>query len=106
MNEELKQNVIKGLGLELLTPDQQEDALDKIGRLIYQGTLERALERLSDSDLDEFEKNFSGDNADPEAVMRFLKDKIPDLDRLTEEEVKDFRDKTADFLSKISNTAQ
>ncbi len=101
MNQEIKQNVIKGLGLDALPEDKQEEALETVGKIIFQNIIVRALDELSESDQDALEKLLSTGQADGDEISSFLGSKIQNFDSIVEDEVAKFRDEAADFLEKV-----
>ena len=67
----IKEKITKILDLEKLSGTEREDILIKIGSIIFQNVLARALEKISDKEQDEFEAILDK-NADPEEIFEFL----------------------------------
>jgi hypothetical protein len=101
MKDILKQNIIKDLGLEALPEEEQEEALLSVGRIIFQAVLIRVLQELDDQGKDEFDKLLSEKPNDEEAILKFLTEKVPDLNSIVREEVSKFKQETVDFMKKI-----
>lgn len=101
MDEILKQNIIKDLGLDKLPPEKQEETILTIGRLIFQGVVIRVMSLLGEKDKDEFDKLLSEKIEDEEAVLNFLKSKIPNLEELVNEEVAKFKKESVDFMKNL-----
>ena len=97
MNEDIRKKVMQELGLEKLTPERQEEMLLTIGKLIFQGVLIRVMGLLSEKDKDDFDKLLMEKVEDEEAVFNFLKNKIPNLNELVDEEVASFKKELAEF---------
>lgn len=93
----LNQNIIQHFGLEGLGPKKQEETILRIGKLIYQKVMIRAMELLDDKAQDEFDKFLNAlpknENAQ-DKIMEFLKIKIPNLDEITKEEVAKLKKET------------
>jgi len=96
----IKEKITKILDLEKLSGTEREDILIKIGSIIFQNVLARALEKISDKEQDEFEAILDK-NADPEEIFEFLKSKVDDLDKIIEEEAIKFKDKASNIMSQI-----
>ena len=101
MDDILKQNIIKDLGMDQLSPEKQEEMLLTIGRLIFQGVIIRVMSLLSEKDKDEFDKLLTEKIEDEEAVLNFLKSKIPNLEELINEEVALFKKGSVDFMQSL-----
>ena len=101
MDDILKQNIIKDLGMDQLPPEKQEEMLLTIGRLIFQGVIIRVMSLLSEKDKDEFDKLLTEKIEDEEAVLNFLKSKIPNLEELINEEVVSFKKGSVDFMQSL-----
>lgn len=101
MKDALKQNIIKELGLDTLSPEDQEEAILNIGRIIFQGVLIKVMGEMSEKDKDEFEKILTEKPDDEDAILEFLKSKIPNLDEVVNEEVAKFKRESLDFMKNI-----
>lgn len=86
MTDILSKDVISEWGLTALSPEKQEEFVDRIGRMMYQAVLVRALDILSEKEQVEFDLLLDEDNTTPTEVLTFLKSKIPTFDILVEEE--------------------
>ncbi|HKL16901.1 MAG TPA: DUF5663 domain-containing protein [Patescibacteria group bacterium] len=100
MNKEelLKTNLITKLGLEEL-PDQKKMALiNKFGELVEKRTILRLMEELKKEDAQEFEKVKEKSQEDK---MKFLRERVPNLDEIVEEEIVKVKKEIIDENSKI-----
>jgi hypothetical protein len=102
MDEILKQNIIKDLGLDSLPEEEQKQAFLKIGEIIFGGVLTRVLNELNDEDASAFEKIIDETPNDEEKIMGFMKEKVSNLDEIVEEEIARFKKESADFMNEIS----
>lgn len=100
MYKESNANIIKILGIDKLSEEKQKEAMEKLGAIVYQETMLRALEVLSEEDKDEFEKVIA-QNPDPENLFSFLSEKVPNLDEIISEEATKLRTESAEILSEI-----
>lgn len=97
----LQENIIKDLGIDNLPQKEQEETLLSIGRIIFQSVLIRVMEELDDKGKDEFEKILTENPNDEEAILNFLRSKLPNLDEIVNEEVVKFKQESVDFIKKI-----
>lgn len=88
--------------MENLPEADQTEVLLGIGRIIQQNIILRVINELQEKDKDEFDKLLEGKSDDQEAILNFLKSKIPGLDAIVEEEIKNFKEKSADLMKKIT----
>jgi hypothetical protein len=96
----IQQQILKAYGIEGMNEEQQKDAIEKIGGIIYQEVLMRVVGAMSDAEQDEFEALLDKDS-DPETLFQFLKSKVPDLENIIKEETEKFRNESADIMSQI-----
>lgn len=86
MSNILSDDIIKEWGLQALPNDKQVDLVDRIGKMMYQAILVRALDILSLNEQTEFDVLLDNDKTTPNDVLAFLRSKIPTFDVLVEEE--------------------
>ncbi len=86
MNNILSKDIIEDWGLGSLPPDKQADVVDRMGKMIYQAVLVRALDILSEKEQGEFDLVLDNDSSTPQDVLTFLQSKIPTFDQLVIEE--------------------
>jgi len=96
----INNNIIKILGIDALPVEQQKEAMERLGAIVYQEVMLRVLDIMSEEDKDEFEKIIER-NADPEVMFTFLSGKVPNLDAIVTEEAEKFRTESADIMSEI-----
>jgi hypothetical protein len=94
----IERNILEELGLDELPPEKQEETILQIGRLIYQAVLIRALDRLSEEEQRDFERLLNEHPDDEAKFTGFLEQKVPDLDRIIQEEISKFKAETAALL--------
>jgi hypothetical protein len=98
----INNNIIEVLGISSLPREKQEEAMERLGGIVYQETMLRALDIMSDEEKDEFEKLIEKD-PDPETMFIFLETKIPNIEEIAKEEAEKLRDEAAEILSAIGN---
>lgn len=102
-NQILHQNIIKELDLDILPAREQEEALLRVGKIIFQSVLIRVMEQLNSKEKDKFTKLLTEKPDDEKAILDFLKSKIPNLNEIVNEEVASFKKESLDFIKKIKN---
>ncbi|MFA5997197.1 MAG: DUF5663 domain-containing protein [Candidatus Paceibacterota bacterium] len=85
-NQELREVLIKELGLEGLPPEAQDEIVGKLGEIILKSTTIAIYEKLSPGERAEFDR-ITAEN-EPELIGRFLEEHVPDMQSLMETEVK------------------
>lgn len=92
-------NIIKELGLDELPENAQAEILTKMGEVVLKEISVKVLSRLSDSDLEEFEK--VREEGSPEEVEKFLRAKVDDFDKLVENTVDEFKEEFKANVKKL-----
>ena len=100
MFDKVNQNIIQILGIDKLPIEQQKDAMERLGGIVYQEVMLRVLDIMSEPDKDEFEKLIEK-NPNPEVMFAYLATKVPDIDKIVEEEAQSLRDESGDIMSQI-----
>jgi hypothetical protein len=88
----LSKEIIKEWGLENLPQKKQEETVNRIGRILYQALLVRALDILSDKEQEELDLLLDKNATTPAEVMLFLKSKIPTFEELVKDERKTLKE--------------
>lgn len=85
-NQELRDILIKELGIGELPEEAQDEIVGKLGEVILKSLTIAIFDKLSNEARVEFEK--IGEKGDPALIQEFLEENIPDMHLLMEEEVK------------------
>ena len=88
----IQKNIIEILELDKLLPEEQEEFIIRTGAVIYQNVLMRAMETMSEK-LD--------NNGSPQEIFGFLKDKVPDFEKIIAEEAEKFKNKASNIMGQI-----
>jgi hypothetical protein len=100
MFDTINNNIITVLGIDTLPVEQQKEAMERLGAIVYQEVMLRALDEMNDEDKDEFEKLIET-NPDPEAMFTFLAAKVPTIDSIAAEEAEKLRSESTDIMGEI-----
>lgn len=94
----LQKNIIKELNLEMLDDGKKIALLDKMSEVIQKRMTLRVLEKLSETDQDEFEKIM---DKEPDKVSDFLQSKIPEFTEIIQEEIIKLKSEMIDKFGNI-----
>ncbi|MBI5306388.1 hypothetical protein HZB04_02300 [Candidatus Wolfebacteria bacterium] len=97
----LQTNIIKELGLENLSDERKMEIMLGVGRIVQQNVILRILDELKEKDKDEFDKFLEKNEGNEEAIYKFLKSKIFNLDDIINEEIKKIKGESIDLMQKI-----
>ncbi len=77
------------LGLTGLPQEKQEELMVKMTEVVLKRIFVETMEKLSDADRDAYEKM---ENAEPEEISKFLKEKIANYDEMVQKIIADFKE--------------
>ena len=100
MFNDINKNIVTSLGINNLPVEQQKEAMERLGAIVYQEVMLRVLDILSEEDKDAFEKLIEKDS-NPESMFAFLSEKVPNLDEIVKEEAEKLREESAEIMSEI-----
>ena len=100
MFNDINKNIVLTLGINTLPVEQQKEAMERLGAIVYQEVMLRVLDILTEEDKDAFEKLIE-ENPDPEILFGFLSDKVPNLDEIVKEEAEKLREESKDIMNEI-----
>ncbi len=102
MKSFLEEIILEKLQLAKLPQDQREAVLLQIGQEIYERVNMRALEDMPEADQEELNKILTEKPDDEDALLSFMRNKVPNLEEIIREEVEGFQKESADFLDNLS----
>ncbi len=89
----IPKTILKDLQLDELPEDEKAVLTENIAGVVFQGTMLRVFELLSEPQLEELGKLFEASSTDSEdaekkeAIYNFLKSNVPTLDTIVTEEI-------------------
>lgn len=101
MDEQIKKKIIEELNLGGLPSDEQDQAIEKIGGMIFQGLFARIMENLNEEKQRELNETLVRAVGNPELLFSFLKDNVPDFESILKEEVEKFKSESSSALEEI-----
>ena len=100
MFNKVNQNIIEILGIDKLPVEQQKEAMERLGGIVYQEVMLRVLDLMTDEDKDAFEKLME-ENPDPEVMFTYLASKVPNIDTMIVEEAESLKKEAVDIMGDI-----
>ncbi|QQR76972.1 hypothetical protein IPJ63_01790 [Candidatus Nomurabacteria bacterium] len=100
MDQKLRQTIINAYNLGSLSEDEQNDIIERIGSLIFQGILMRVMEDMPETLQSEFEEMLDKD-ASPEMIIGFLRENVRDFENIAKEEAEKFQRESMSVMSQI-----
>lgn len=89
MTDQIQKTLIDELGLSDLSEDKKDQLLMKMTEVVLKRIFLETMEKLTDRDQDEYSKMID-ENVDPEALEKFLQDKISNYEEMVGKIVADF----------------
>ncbi len=82
----LSKEITKEWDLTSIPEEKREEAINRIGRILYQAILVKSLDILSEDEQNELDELMDSNTTTPKDVLLFLKSKIPTFESLLKEE--------------------
>lgn len=86
----IKENLMDLFELDKMPPEKATEMVDRLGKLVFQAVLVRALPALSEEDLAEYEKIVDS-KQEGDVLFKFLSEKVPNFDNIVAEESENLR---------------
>ncbi len=83
-------DLIKELGLENLSVDEQEKLVSDMSEVVYERVLLRVVEELSDEEATELNNLFEKGNM--EKIDQYLRDRVPDFASILKKEIEKYQE--------------
>lgn len=87
MDENFKKKLTEDFGLTSMGSKEQERMIEKIGNLLFESVVERAVDIMDDETMDQFDQVLANVGGDYQKVISFLKEKVPGFDSVVSEEM-------------------
>ena len=97
---EIRKNIVELFEIEKLPEEKREEAITRIGNIVFQSVLVKALPILNEKELAEYEK-LVDDQAEADVLLDFLFEKIPNFLQIVAEESENFRKESEEVLGNI-----
>ncbi len=90
MDENLRKKIVADFGLSDMTEEDQEKFIERIGAMLFEYVVERAVGEMDEGAMSQFDEVISNAGEDYQKVIGFLRDKVPG-----------FKDIVADEMSRL-----
>jgi hypothetical protein len=87
MDESFNKKIVKDFGLESMDSVEQERMIEKIGNLLFESVVERAVDVMDEDVMNEFEDAVADAGSDYQKIISFMKSKVPGFDKIVSEEL-------------------
>jgi hypothetical protein len=84
-----------------LPPEEQEAAFARIGGIIFQKVMLRAVDILEEKDQEEMDRVIAANPENGAAIFEFLQAKIPGFDKIVSEEAASFKNDALGVMDQI-----
>lgn len=99
MNDDLNKKIIEDFGLGNMDPEEQERMIEKIGNLLFENVVERAVDSMDDEVMKDFDDLLESAGSDYEKVVSFLKNRVPNFDVVVSDELSRLKRATSGIFS-------
>ena len=99
MNDEINKKIAKDFGLDSMDSREQEEMIEKIGNLLFESVVERAVDVMDESVMNEFDDVISNAGNDYQKVISFLKSKVPGFDEIVSGELSRLKRATSSIFA-------
>lgn len=87
MNEEFNKKIAEDFGLGSMDSREQERMIEKIGNLLFESVVERAVGVMDEEAMTDFEDTVANAGSDYQKVISFLKTRVPGFETIVSEEL-------------------
>jgi hypothetical protein len=99
MSEEFNKKIAKDFGLEHLDSREQERMIEKIGNLLFESIVERAVDVMDEDAMTDFEDIVANSGDDYQKVVSFLKSHVSGFDKIVSEEMSRLKKATSGIFA-------
>jgi hypothetical protein len=99
MSDEVNKKIAKDFGLENMDSREQERMVEKIGNLLFESVVERAVETMDENATNDFEGVISEAGDDYQKVISFLKSRTPGFNKIVSEELTRLKKATSEIFA-------
>ena len=101
--EEMRQDIVKKLGIESLPQKEQDELIDQVNEAILGRVMYETMEKLSEENTEILKKKIEDETSTSEEIHEFLKNNIENYDDFVNSIVDDFfkemEEATADYFN-------
>ena len=79
--------IVADFGLGGMDSREQERMIEKIGNLLFEAVVERSVDVMDETTMNDFDKEVKGAGSDYQKIISFLKGRVPGFDSIVTEEM-------------------
>lgn len=87
MDENFKKKLTEDFGLTSMDSAEQERMIEKIGNLLFESVVERAIDGMDDTAVNDFDALMVNAGGDYQKIITFLKERVVGFDEIVSEEM-------------------
>ncbi len=99
MNDEINKKIAKDFGLENMDSREQERMIEKIGNMLFESVVERAVDVMDEDAMNDFENTIAEAGSDYQKIISFLKTRVSGFDKIVSEEFSRLKRATAGIFA-------
>jgi len=99
MNDEFKKKIVEDFGLSAMEISEQENMIEKIGNLLFESVVERAVDEMDEETMNDFDETIGNAGSDYQKVISFLKERVKGFDKIVSEELSRLKRATAGIFA-------
>ena len=100
MFNQINKKIVEVFGINTLSEGKQREAMQKIGPLVCQEVLVKAMEIMNEEDRSAFEKLVE-ENNNPEEMFVYLAEKVPTIYDIASQEIEKLKAENGDLLEEL-----
>lgn len=87
MDENFKKTIAQDFGLTSMDALEQERMIEKIGNLLFESVVDRAVDAMDEATMNDFDQTVGDASTDYQKVIAFLKERVAGFDTIVSEEM-------------------
>lgn len=99
MSDDINKKIAKDFGLDNMDSRQQEVMVEKIGNLLFESVIERSVDKMDEEMMNDFEKVIDVAGGDYQKVVGFLKERVPEFNKIVSEELQRLKKATSEIFA-------
>jgi hypothetical protein len=99
MSDDINKKIAKDFGLESMDSREQEKMIEKIGNLLFESVVERAVDEMDEKAMNDFDGVIENAGDDYQKILAFFKENVPGFNKIVSEELKRLQKATSGIFA-------
>ena len=99
MSDEFNKKIAADFGLEAMDEREQERMIEKIGNLLFESVVERAVDEMDEGTMNGFDETITNAGDDYQKVIAFLRNNVKGFDKIVSEEMSRLKKATSHIFT-------